>query len=167
MGFEEVEFGSRKAVSIRPVERPAPAARKEAGANRSEAVAIPGAEQAGYESRQPQDGVLVPLDQWTKLLNQLGNLHRAGQDLADARERAARAETEAMFLKERLRELREEMHRRPTASEPSSATLDITELENDDDIEGEVQPNPALDRVLVVKLPSRLTRWWLARKGQA
>jgi hypothetical protein len=41
------------------------------------------------------------------MLNQLGNLHEAGQKLAAARERAARAETEAQFLRERLAELRE------------------------------------------------------------
>jgi hypothetical protein len=54
-------------------------------------------------------GVLVPLDQWTRVLNQLGNLHEAGQQIAEARERAARAETEAAFLRERLRELRAEL----------------------------------------------------------
>jgi hypothetical protein len=57
----------------------------------------------------PASGVIVPLDQWTRVLNQLGNLHEAGQQLADARERAAKAETEAAFLKERLRELRAEL----------------------------------------------------------
>ena len=50
--------------------------------------------------------MIVPLDAWNKMLNQLGNLHQAGQQLADARERAAKAETEAMFLRERLAELR-------------------------------------------------------------
>jgi hypothetical protein len=54
-------------------------------------------------------GVLVPLDQWTRVLNQLGNLHEAGQQIADARERAAKAETEAAFLRERLKELRAEL----------------------------------------------------------
>lgn len=54
-------------------------------------------------------GVLVPLDQWTRVLNQLGNLHEAGQQIAEARERAAKAETEAAFLRERLRELRAEL----------------------------------------------------------
>lgn len=52
------------------------------------------------------DSVLVPLDQWTRLLNQLGNLHEAGQQLAEARERAAKAETESFFLKERIKEMR-------------------------------------------------------------
>jgi len=53
--------------------------------------------------------MLVPLDAWNKILNQLGNLHEAGQQLAEARERAAKAETEATFLKERLAELRAEL----------------------------------------------------------
>jgi hypothetical protein len=55
--------------------------------------------------------VLVPVDQWSRILNQLGNLHEAGQQLADARERAAKAETEAIFLRERLGELRSELAR--------------------------------------------------------
>lgn len=55
----------------------------------------------------PEGTMLVPLDAWNKMLNQLGNLHEAGQQLADARERAAKAETEVVFLRERLAELRE------------------------------------------------------------
>jgi len=51
--------------------------------------------------------MIVPVDAWNKMLNQLGNLHEAGQQLAEARERAAKAETEAKFLRERLGELRE------------------------------------------------------------
>jgi hypothetical protein len=54
------------------------------------------------------NSMLVPRDAWDKLLDQLGNLHEAGQMLADARERAAKAETEATFLRERLAELRGE-----------------------------------------------------------
>ena len=55
--------------------------------------------------------MLVPLDAWNKMLNQLGNLHQAGQQLAEARERAAKAETEAVFLKERLADMRSELER--------------------------------------------------------
>jgi len=51
--------------------------------------------------------MIVPVDAWNKMLNQLGNLHEAGQQLAEARERAAKAETEAKFLRERLAEMRE------------------------------------------------------------
>ena len=50
--------------------------------------------------------MIVPIQAWDKMLNQLGNLHEAGQQLAEARERAAKAETEASFLRERLAEMR-------------------------------------------------------------
>ncbi len=52
--------------------------------------------------------MLVPRAAWDKLMDQLGNLHESGQHLAEARERAARYETEAVFLRERLAEMREE-----------------------------------------------------------
>ena len=64
----------------------------------------------------PEGTMLVPLDAWNKMLNQLGNLHEAGQQLAAARERAAKAETEVLFLRERLADLRD----RPTAEPPTS-----------------------------------------------
>lgn len=72
----------------------------------------------------PEGTMLVPLDAWNRMLKQLGNLHEAGQQLAEARERAAKAETEARFLKERLTELREELETakgpaRRRASDPS------------------------------------------------
>ena len=57
----------------------------------------------------PPGTMIVPIDAWNKMLNQLGNLHEAGQQLAAARERAAKAETEATFLRERLAEMRAEM----------------------------------------------------------
>ncbi len=52
--------------------------------------------------------MLVPRDAWDRLMDQLGNLHEAGLGLAEARERAAKAETEAVFLRERLTEIRAE-----------------------------------------------------------
>ncbi len=52
------------------------------------------------------DTMIVPIDAWNKMLNQLGNLHEAGQQLAAVTERAAKAETEAAFLRQRLAELR-------------------------------------------------------------
>lgn len=61
----------------------------------------------------PEGTMLVPLDAWNKMLNQLGNLHQAGQDLAEARERAAKAETESKFLRERLAELRSDSAAKP------------------------------------------------------
>jgi hypothetical protein len=66
----------------------------------------------------PEGTMLVPLDAWNKMLNQLGNLHEAGQQLAEARERAAKAETQATFLRERLAELREELAAERLRSEP-------------------------------------------------
>jgi len=52
--------------------------------------------------------MLVPRDAWDRLMEQLGNLHEAGLQMAEARERAAKAETEAEFLRERLSEMRSE-----------------------------------------------------------
>lgn len=59
----------------------------------------------------PPGTMIVPIAAWDKMLMQLGNLHEAGQQLAEARERAARAETESVFLRERLGELRREVAR--------------------------------------------------------
>ncbi len=64
--------------------------------------------------------MIVPVDAWNKMLNQLGNLHEAGRELASARERAAKAETEARFLRERLAELRRA--EQPAPSPPPPAT---------------------------------------------
>jgi hypothetical protein len=60
------------------------------------------------EETMPEETMIVPIDAWNKILNQLGNLHEAGQQLAEAKERAAKAETEAVFLRDRLAELRVE-----------------------------------------------------------
>jgi hypothetical protein len=60
------------------------------------------------EASARESGLLVPLAAWEKVLMQLGNLHQAGQELAQALERAAKAEVEAQFLREQLRELRTE-----------------------------------------------------------
>ena len=67
---------------------------------------------------EPPETMIVPVAAWNKMLNQLGNLHEAGQQLAEARERAAKAETEALFLRERLAEMREDVAGRqsPVAS---------------------------------------------------
>lgn len=74
------------------------------------------------EPPHPEDDnvMIVPLDAWTKMLNQLGNLHEAGQQLAEARERAAKAETEAVFLRERLAELRAEAAARTAATDAAA-----------------------------------------------
>ena len=52
--------------------------------------------------QSPPGTMIVPIDAWNKMLNQLGNLHEAGQQLAEARERAAKAETESKFLRAQL-----------------------------------------------------------------
>jgi hypothetical protein len=70
----------------------------------------------------PPGTMLVPIDAWDKMLIQLGNLHQAGQELAEARERAARAETEATFLRERLSELRAAVA--PVEAEPVPAPVE-------------------------------------------
>ncbi len=79
---------------------------------------------AGSPLRGEQiETMIVPIDAWNKMLNQLGNLHQAGQQLAEARERAAKAETEALFLRERLTELRgaDEPAAPPVSSPPAEA----------------------------------------------
>ena len=70
-------------------------------------------------TQPPEPGtMIVPVDAWNKMLNQLGNLHEAGQQLAEARERAAKAETEALFLRERLAEMRETSDSSPSSEIP-------------------------------------------------
>lgn len=83
----------------------------------------PAAAETPAPSRAEPEAVLVPLDEWHRILRQLGNLHDAGQQLAEARERAARAETEATFLRERIRELRgrAEPENPAVPEEPASA----------------------------------------------
>lgn len=55
------------------------------------------------------NNLIVPLEAWQTVLNQLGNLHEANQLMADARERAAKAEAEAEFLREKLKNTREQL----------------------------------------------------------
>ena len=80
----------------------------------------------------PPGTMLVPIEAWDKMLHQLGNLHEAGQQLAEARERAARAETEATFLRERLAEMRA-----APSQEPATAPVQ-------DDIQVALQPEPGI-----------------------
>jgi len=71
----------------------------------------------------PPDTMIVPVDAWNKMLNQLGNLHEAGQQLAEARERAAKAETEAKFLRVQLADSRsDEILAEPEPTEEIVAT---------------------------------------------
>ena len=60
--------------------------------------------------QSPEEGsLLVHLDAWNTVLNQLGNLHEASQQMAEARERAAKAESEADFLREKLKNTRQQL----------------------------------------------------------
>ncbi|MEX0826933.1 MAG: helix-turn-helix domain-containing protein [Acidimicrobiia bacterium] len=84
----------------------------------AESVAHRISHRAGSPPPAPREGatgptadgtaMLVPRDAWDRLMDQLGNIHEAGLMLSEARERAARAETEAEFLRERLGEIRTE-----------------------------------------------------------
>ncbi|MCH7582212.1 MAG: hypothetical protein IIC72_06205 [Acidobacteria bacterium] len=126
----------------------------------------------------PEGTMLVPLDAWNKILMQLGNLHEAGQQLAEARERAAKAETETTFLRERLTEMRGELAevkslapRSPIVvepvSEPETDEPEVEEpLEDDDlssvdipvrnlgDIEPQDEPQRLADHEDLLTLPA-------------
>ncbi|HEU4917153.1 MAG TPA: hypothetical protein VFV13_11380 [Acidimicrobiia bacterium] len=120
--LEESPDGTRRIVSLAAVESRA----------RQTGHALPRSEPRGHrldppavehEHVSPPPGtMLVPIAAWDKMLMQLGNLHQAGQELAEARERAARAETEATFLRERLAELREVAP--PADSDPVFASVE-------------------------------------------
>jgi len=103
----------------------------------------------------PEGSMLVPIDEWRRILSQLGNLHEAGQQLADARERAAKAETEAQFLKERVRELRGRLE---TAAEPAQPREPLPD------------PVPSADPVPETRDPGPfwlyIVRRWGTRKRQ-
>ncbi len=81
----------------------------------------------------PEGTMLVPLDAWNKMLMQLGNLHEAGQQLAEARERAAKSETETVFLRERVSEMRGELAEAKTsATRPPIVVEPVSEPEVDE-----------------------------------
>ena len=63
------------------------------------------------KSDTSEESLIVPLDAWNTVLNQLDNLHEASQLMAEARERAAKAEVEAEFLREKLKSTREELEK--------------------------------------------------------
>jgi hypothetical protein len=101
--LEEFSDGTRRIV---PVEAVRERARQLGQPVSEEPPSQPTALESG-QATPPPGTMLVPIAAWDKMLIQLGNLHEAGQQLAEARERAARAETEAAFLRERLAEMRE------------------------------------------------------------
>lgn len=61
------------------------------------------------KSENNENNLIVPLEAWQTVLNQLGNLHEANQLMAEARERAAKSEAEAEFLREKLKNTREQL----------------------------------------------------------
>lgn len=125
-------------------------------------------DEADNEPAIPEGTMLVPLDAWNKILLQLGNLHEAGQQLAEARERAAKAETETTFLRERLTEMRDELaeaknsaSRPPIVVEPVSAPdwdepdLDEPELDEPDIDEPDIDEPLEEDDSSSVDIPVR------------
>ena len=54
-------------------------------------------------------GVLVPLEAWQQALEQLSHLHETARELAEAKAQAAKHETTSEFLRERVRELKDEL----------------------------------------------------------
>jgi len=61
------------------------------------------------KSENNENNLIVPLEASKTVLNQLGNLHEANQLMAEARERAAKSEAEAEFLREKLKNTREQL----------------------------------------------------------
>jgi hypothetical protein len=115
------ELGRTVQPAIEPPPPPPPPAEPA-----TQAPTPPSATAAASTSTPPTDEtppgtMIVPIDAWNKMLNQLGNLHEAGQQLAEARERAAKAETEASFLRERLTEIRQDAAATTTVPTPESA----------------------------------------------
>jgi len=55
------------------------------------------------------ENMIIPLTAWEEIVNQLGNIHEASQNMAEARERAAKAEAENNFLREKIVNLKEDI----------------------------------------------------------
>lgn len=125
--LKETPTGQLRMVSIKAVRERADSLGRDdhpAPAGPETAPAAPPVTPAGFvppvEPETPPGTMLVPIDAWDKMLLQLGNLHEAGQQLAEARERAAKAETEARFLRERLAEMRSDLTEARSAEPPRS-----------------------------------------------
>lgn len=142
--LQKTETGELRMVSLRAV-------RERAAELGREDQTPPPTPAGGRETapETPPGTMLVPIDAWDKMLLQLGNLHEAGQQLAEARERAAKAETEAQFLKERLTELRTELaeakqtesrHSRSVVESAPAEPIAHIPIESDDDAEPEPAP---------------------------
>jgi hypothetical protein len=55
------------------------------------------------------ENMIIPISAWEAVVNQLGNIHEASQNMAEARERAAKAEAENNFLREKIINLKEDI----------------------------------------------------------
>jgi len=160
--LEETPSGPRRMVTRPGVEARARELGHEVRAtddpmHRPEVVAAPATPASLEQSSPPPGTMLVPIDAWDKMLLQLGNLHQAGQQLAEARERAARAETEAAFLRERLAEYRESASGPETVPPPPPPPPTEEEPVRRDD------PDP----VKPVKMPSFTAYLWrMAASGR-
>jgi len=142
--LDETETGQLRMVSLRATKERAVELGRE-----DQPPTPPAPAGRAAQPETPPGTMLVPIDAWDKMLLQLGNLHQAGQQLAEARERAAKAETEAVFLKERLAELRTELadakqvkppvRRRVPEDEPPEPISHIP-IESDNDLEPDPRP---------------------------
>ena len=114
-------FWTEVAKAVNPSPRPAPSSTAATEGPPPTVKATDHASPGDAEPISAPDGVLVPLDTWTLMLDQLGHLHESGQELAEARERAARAETQVEFLREQLAEAKAKAKRKPPAPKPAPA----------------------------------------------
>lgn len=101
--------------------------------------------------------MIVPIDAWNKMLTQLGNLHEAGQQLADARERAAKAETEAEFLRQRLAEIR--------AGDVTAPAAGGEDASSEDEVSEDERPTtPEASEPVTTSYWRYVTTGWRSRK---
>ena len=92
----------------------------------------------------------IPKDAWNKMLEQLGNLHEAGQQLAEIAAGKAKAETQVEFLRERVTDLLEQLEE----ARRSQLSLDyIGEAENNlepdepDEVDIYIDPLPIINPI--------------------
>lgn len=150
----------------RELEIPAPEHHADPGAPDGATVDLTGPNRVPDGPRIPEGSMLVPLDAWNKMLNQLGNLHQAGQQLAEARERAAKAETESRFLKERLSEMRIELERTREASAALHQVSDRDLAEGEAD-EATSRPSSTTLTGTAAALAGKIYQGWRRRRGKS
>jgi hypothetical protein len=112
---------------------------------------------ASADTAEPA-GVLVPIDTWTRVMDQLGNLHEAGQQLAEARERAARAETQVEFLRDQLAASRTDKKpdRRGRAQATTVSGVQPASVEEPTRVELDL---PSTSRSRVTNARARVANW--------